>query len=88
MGARFASKALAPFFCGIKHNLAGMQSRIFTACKVRYWSTQSREDFPWYEHHEVGFNYRMSNILAALGRGQLERLPELIERRRHVNAQD
>lgn len=58
-----------------------------TADKVRYWSTQSREDFPWYEHHEVGFNYRMSNILAALGRGQFERLPDLIERRRHINAQ-
>jgi dTDP-4-amino-4,6-dideoxygalactose transaminase len=55
--------------------------------KAQYWSTQSREDFPWYEHHEVGFNYRMSNILAALGRGQLERLPELIEQRRRINAQ-
>ena len=55
--------------------------------KVRFWSTQSREDFPWYEHNEVGFNYRMSNILAALGRAQLERLPGIIERRRWINEQ-
>ncbi len=57
------------------------------ADKVRFWSTQSREDFPWYEHNEIGFNYRMSNILAALGRGQLERLPQIIERRREINKQ-
>lgn len=56
------------------------------ADKVRFWSTQSREDLPWYEHNEIGFNYRMSNILAALGRGQLERLPAMIGRRREINA--
>ena len=55
------------------------------ADKVRFWSTQSREDFPWYEHNEVGFNYRMSNILAALGCAQLERLPGMIESRREIN---
>ena len=49
--------------------------------KARFWSTQSREPFPWYEHEEIGFNYRMSNILAALGRAQLARLPEMIARR-------
>ena len=37
------------------------------ARKVRHWSTQSREPLPWYEHEEIGFNYRMSNILAASG---------------------
>jgi dTDP-4-amino-4,6-dideoxygalactose transaminase len=55
-----------------------------TASKVRFWATQSREPFPWYEHKEVGFNYRMSNILAALGRAQLQRLPTMIERRREI----
>lgn len=52
--------------------------------KVRYWSTQAREELPWYEHNDIGFNYRMSNILAALGRAQLERLPEIVAQRRRV----
>lgn len=39
--------------------------------KARFWSTQSREPFPWYEHKEIGYNYRMSNIIAGIGRGQL-----------------
>lgn len=55
------------------------------ADRLRFWATQSREPFPWYEHEEIGFNYRMSNILAALGRGQLIRLPEMIARRRQIN---
>ncbi len=54
--------------------------------KARFWSTQSREPFPWYEHEEIGFNYRMSNILAALGRAQLARLPDMISRRRRIRA--
>ena len=41
------------------------------ANKVRKWSTQSREDAPWYEHEEMGYNYRMSNIIAGIVRGQL-----------------
>ena len=49
--------------------------------KVRFWSTQSREPFLWYEHEEIGYNYRMSNVLAAVGRAQLQRLPQIIERR-------
>ena len=52
--------------------------------KVRFWATQSREHTPWYEHEEIGYNYRMSNILAALGRAQLSRLPAMIERRRDI----
>jgi len=54
------------------------------ARKVRHWSTQSRESFPWYEHREIGFNYRLSNILAALGRTQLARLPQIVQRRREI----
>lgn len=44
--------------------------------KTRFWSTQSREPFPWYEHNEIGYNYRMSNIVAGIGRGQLLHLEE------------
>jgi dTDP-4-amino-4,6-dideoxygalactose transaminase len=49
---------------------------------VRYLSTQARQPVVHYEHTDIGYNYRMSNILAALGRAQLERLPEMMERRR------
>lgn len=49
---------------------------------VRKLSTQAREPVPHYEHTEIGYNYRLSNILAALGRGQLSRLDEMLKRRR------
>lgn len=52
--------------------------------RARYLATQARQPVPWYEHTEVGYNYRMSNLLAALGRGQLSRLDEMIERRRAI----
>ena len=54
------------------------------ARRVRHWATQSREPLPWYEHREIGYNYRMSNVLAALGRSQLSKLPETIRRRRAI----
>lgn len=54
------------------------------AKKARFWSTQARENFPWYEHEETGYNYRMSNILAGIGRGQLLHLQEHIERKRAI----
>jgi dTDP-4-amino-4,6-dideoxygalactose transaminase len=56
------------------------------AARVRYLATQAREPVVHYEHVEVGYNYRLSNLLAALGRGQLERLGSFIGRRRAVNA--
>jgi dTDP-4-amino-4,6-dideoxygalactose transaminase len=52
------------------------------AQRVRYLSTQARQPVVHYEHTEIGYNYRMSNLLAALGRAQLERLPSMLERRR------
>lgn len=55
--------------------------------RARYLSTQARQPVAWYEHSEVGFNYRMSNILAALGRGQLSRLDSMIARRREIRGQ-
>ncbi len=54
------------------------------AKRVRYFATQARRRAVHYEHTEVGYNYRMSNLLAALGRAQLARLPEMIERRRQL----
>ena len=44
--------------------------------KAFFWSTQSRENTIWYEHKEIGYNYRMSNVLAGIGRGQLKHLEE------------
>jgi dTDP-4-amino-4,6-dideoxygalactose transaminase len=55
------------------------------ADRVRHLSAQARQPAPHYQHDEVGFNYRMSNLLAALGRGQLQTLPEKLARRRLVN---
>jgi pyridoxal phosphate-dependent aminotransferase EpsN len=55
------------------------------ASRIRYLSTQSRSPAPHYEHEEIGFNYRLSNLLAAFGRGQLEYLDRRVERRRWLN---
>ena len=52
--------------------------------KVRKWSTQSREPAPWYQHEELGYNYRMSNILAGIGRGQLLHLDEHIAQKKAI----
>jgi dTDP-4-amino-4,6-dideoxygalactose transaminase len=53
---------------------------------ARKLSTQARDPAPHYEHTELGFNYRLSNLLAAVGRAQLEALPERVEARRRINA--
>jgi len=44
--------------------------------KALFWATQARENFPWYQHEEIGYNYRMSNVVAGIGRGQLRHLEE------------
>lgn len=54
--------------------------------RARFLATQARDPAPHYEHSEVGFNYRLSNLLAAVGRGQLRGLPPKIERRHEINA--
>src|SRR5690349_18621230 len=54
------------------------------ADRVRYLSTQARQPTRHYEHTEIGYNYRLSNVLAALGLAQLERLDEMIARRRRL----
>ena len=52
--------------------------------KVRKWSTQSREAAPWYQHEEIGYNYRMSNIIAGVIRGQIPYLDEHISQKRAI----
>lgn len=54
------------------------------AKKVRKWSTQSREDAAWYQHVEMGYNYRMSNLIAGVIRGQLPHLEEHIAQKRAI----
>ena len=53
--------------------------------RARHLSTQAREPAPHYEHRDIGYNYRLSNLLAAVGRGQLETLAQRVERRRAHN---
>ncbi len=57
----------------------------FTAAdKVRKWSTQSRDSAPWYQHTEIGYNYRMSNVIAGVVRGQLPYLEEHIAQKKAI----
>jgi pyridoxal phosphate-dependent aminotransferase EpsN len=52
--------------------------------RARFWSTQARDNALWYEHSQMGYNYRMSNVLAGLGRGQLEILDTRVRQRREI----
>ena len=55
-----------------------------SAEKVRKWSTQARENAPWYQHEEVGYNYRMSNVIAGVVRGQFPHLEEHIAKKKEI----
>lgn len=55
-----------------------------TANKARKWSTQARENAPWYQHEEVGYNYRMSNVIAGVVRGQYPYLGEHIAQKKAI----
>ncbi|WP_166702792.1 DegT/DnrJ/EryC1/StrS family aminotransferase [Bacillus albus] len=52
--------------------------------KVRFWATQSRDQARHYQHSELGFNYRMSNVVAGIGRGQLKVLDERVQKKRYI----
>lgn len=52
--------------------------------KAQFWATQAREPARHYEHKEIGYNYRMSNIVAGIGRGQLKVLEERVQQKRHI----
>lgn len=54
------------------------------ANKARKWSTQSRENAPWYQHEELGYNYRMSNVIAGVVRGQLPYIKEHVARKKEI----
>lgn len=55
-----------------------------SANRARKWSTQARDAAPWYQHTEIGYNYRLSNILAGIGRGQLLHLQEHVDAKRAI----
>lgn len=57
-----------------------------TAARIKFYATQARENRPYYHHEKIGYNYRMSNICAGIGRGQMEVLAAHVERRREIHA--
>lgn len=57
-----------------------------SARRVKFYATQARENFPYYQHEQIGYNYRLSNISAGIGRGQMYVLNEHITRRRAIHA--
>lgn len=61
-----------------------LTNELEAANKVRKWSTQSRENAPWYQHEELGYNYRMSNVIAGVVRGQLPHLEEHIAQKKAI----
>lgn len=56
-----------------------------SARRVKFYATQARENFPYYQHEQIGYNYRLSNISAGIGRGQMYVLDEHIARRRAIH---
>ena len=52
--------------------------------KAYFWATQAREHAPWYQHEEIGYNYRMSNVVAGIGRGQLLHLQEHVQKKEAI----
>lgn len=52
--------------------------------KALFWATQSRDKAPYYLHSEIGYNYRMSNIVAGIGRGQITALEERVKQKKHI----
>lgn len=65
--------------CNLDTELADERIR-----KIRFWSTQSRDKARHYQHSEIGYNYRMSNVVAGIGRGQLKVLKERVEKKRYI----
>jgi dTDP-4-amino-4,6-dideoxygalactose transaminase len=61
-----------------------LTSRADYAAKALFWATQARDAAPHYQHSEVGYNYRLSNLLAGIGRGQMELLEDRVKRRREI----
>ena len=96
LGASYGGKAAGSFgtYNAISFNgnkiVTGSSGGMFLtdsledANKVRKWSTQSREAAPWYQHEELGYNYRMSNIIAGIARGNMLHLREHIDQKKAI----
>jgi len=63
-----------------------LTNRADYAAKALFWATQAKDAAPHYQHSEVGYNYRLSNLLAGIGRGQMELLEDRVKRRREIFA--
>jgi pyridoxal phosphate-dependent aminotransferase EpsN len=61
-----------------------LTNRAAYAAKALFWATQAKDAAPHYQHSEVGYNYRLSNLLAGIGRGQMELLEDRVKRRREI----
>lgn len=61
-----------------------LTNNLHDANKARKWATQSRENTPWYQHEEIGYNYRMSNVVAGVIRGQYKYLEEHIKQKKKI----
>lgn len=55
------------------------------AQRVKFYATQAREPFPWYQHEQIGYNYRLSNVSAGIGRGQMRVVDNHIAHRRAIH---
>lgn len=96
LGAKFEGKPAGTFgeYSVFSYNgnkiITGSSGGIFlsdqkdSADKISKWSTQAREDAPWYQHEELGYNYRMSNVVAGVIRGQYPYLEEHIKRKKEI----
>ncbi|MBQ6624993.1 MAG: aminotransferase class I/II-fold pyridoxal phosphate-dependent enzyme [Clostridia bacterium] len=96
LGAKFKNKQTGSFgkYNAISFNgnkiITGSSGGMFLtdsyedACKVMKWSTQSQEDTAWYQNEEIGYNYRMSNVVAGVVRGQLPYLEEHIAKKKKI----
>lgn len=96
LGATYKGKQTGNFgdYCCISYNgnkiITGSSGGMFLtdfkadADKVRKWSTQSREDASWYQHEELGYNYRMSNVIAGVVRGQFPYLEEHVKQKKEI----
>ena len=96
MGATFNGKPCGSFgdYAAVSYNgnkiITGssggclLTNNLEVANKARKWSTQARENAPWYQHEEVGYNYRMSNVIASVIRGQYPHLGEHIAQKKAI----
>jgi len=96
LGARYQGRPLGSFgdvsvfsFNGNKILTTSAGGALLTnradyAAKALFWATQAKDAAPHYQHSEVGYNYRLSNLLAGIGRGQMELLEDRVKRRREI----